>query len=398
MGADLVGYCRWFGNQVYEQFTGYDCFKSASALTYTTLFSIVPIMAVGYRTLAFLPEYDQVGDIVSNFIFRNFVPESSAIVQSQLADFSSRALQLVGPSSVILFVTSFLLLVTIEKSFNDIWQIHERRKGWSRLVNYWAVLTIGPPLLVASIVGSTYLLTFPLVTENAPLISQAMLAWLPIIAAIATFTVLFYAVPNTVVPFKHALAGGVMTAILFEIGKLGFRFMVTQVDIASVYGTFAAVPFFLMWLYMVWLLILAGGVFVRTLSLSQEVAETTPEPVVIKALRVLKILRDAHVDGEQVTEASINRAVPMTREEHEQIVAVLRQQRLLQTTEEDRWVLARSLRDVSLWSLHSHLPGAMVLENFEGVGGLESITERFLACAAFGHEQLDVSIEEVLAS
>ena len=398
MGADLVGYCRWFGNQVYEQFTGYDCFKSASALTYTTLFSIVPIMAVGYRTLAFLPEYDQVGDIVSNFIFRNFVPESSAIVQSQLADFSSRALQLAGPSSVILFVTSFLLLVTIEKSFNDIWQIHERRKGWSRLVNYWAVLTVGPPLLVASIVGSTYLLTFPLVAENAPLISQVMLAWLPIIAAIATFTVLFYAVPNTVVPFKHALVGGVMTAILFEIGKLGFRFMVTQVDIASVYGTFAAVPFFLMWLYVVWLLILAGGVFVRTLSLSQDVAEATPEPVVIKALRVLKILRDAHADGAQVTETSINRAVPMTREEHEQIVAVLRQQRLLQTTGEDRWVLARSLRDVSLWSLHSHLPSAIMLEDFEGVGGLESITERFLACASFGREQLDVSIEEVLAT
>jgi hypothetical protein len=88
----------------------------------------------------------------------------------------------------------------------------------------------------------------------------------------------------------------------------------------------------------------------------------------------------------------------MTREEHEQIVAVLRQQRLLQTTGEGRWVLARSLRDVSLWSLHSRLPGAMMLENFEDVGGLESITERFLACAAFGREQLDVSIEEVLAS
>jgi len=362
------------------------------------LFSIVPIMAVGYRTLAFLPEYDQVGNIVSNFIFRNFVPESSAIVQSQLADFSSRALQLAGPSSVILFVTSFLLLVTIEKSFNDIWQIHERRKGWSRLVNYWAVLTIGPPLLVASIVGSTYLLTFPLITENALLISQVLLAWLPFIAAIATFTVLFYAVPNTVVPFKHAVVGGVMTAILFEIGKFGFRFMVTQVDIASVYGTFAAVPFFLMWLYMVWLLILAGGVFVRTLSLSQDVAEATPEPLVIKGLRVLKILREAHVDGARVTEASINRAVPMTREEHERIVAVLRQERLLQTTGEDRWVLARSLRDVTLWSLYSHLPGSMMLEDFDGIEGLESIKERFRAYAAFGHEQLDVSIEEILAN
>ena len=398
MGADLIGYCRWFGDRVYEQFTSYDCFKSASALTYTTLFSIVPIMAVGYRTLAFLPEYDQVGDIVSNFIFRNFVPESSAIVQSQLADFSSRAMKLAGPSSVILFVTSFLLLVTIEKSFNDIWQIHERRKGWSRLVNYWAVLTIGPPLLVASIVGSTYLLTFPLVTENAPLISQVMLAWLPLIATIATFTMLFYAVPNTVVPFKHAIAGGVLTAILFEVGKLGFRLMVTQVDVATVYGTFAAVPFFLMWLYLVGLLILAGGVFVRTLSLSENIVEATPESIVIKCLRVLKMLRDAYVDGAQVTESMINRAVPMTREEHDRIVAVLRLERLLQTGGDDRWVLARSLRDVTLWSLYSHLSDTVPLEEFEDTDGLESIAERFRACAAFGHEQLDVSIEEVLAS
>ena len=398
MGADLVGYCRWFGRQVYEQFTGYDCFKSASALTYTTLFSIVPIMAVGYRTLAFLPEYDQVGDKVSNFIFRNFVPESSAIIQSQLADFSSRALQLAGPSSVILLVTSFLLLVTIEKSFNDIWQIRDRRKGWSRLVNYWAVLTVGPPLLVASIVGSTYLLTFPLVTENAPLISEVMLGWLPLVATIATFTALFYAVPNTVVPFKHAFVGGVLTAIFFQIGKLGFRFMVTQIDVTTVYGTFAAVPFFLMWLYTVWILILVGGIFVRTLSLSQDVVQATPEPLVIKCVRVLKLLRDANVDGSRVTEAVINRIVPMTREEREQIIAVLRQERLLQTTDEGRWLLARSLTEVSLMSLHSLLSGTMLLEDLNGIDGFESITDRLRACVVYGHEQLDVSLDEVLAS
>ena len=335
---------------------------------------------------------------MSNFIFRNFVPESSAIIQSQLADFSSRALQLAGPSSVILLVTSFLLLITIEKSFNDIWQIHERRKGWSRLVNYWAVLTVGPPLLVASIVGSTYLLTFPLVTENAPLISEVMLGWLPLVATIATFTALFYAVPNTGVPFKHAFAGGVLTAIFFEIGKLGFRFMVTQIDVTTVYGTFAAVPFFLMWLYTVWILILVGGIFVRTLSLPRDVVKATPEPLVIKCVRVLKLLRDAHVDGSSVTEGVITRSVPMTREERERIIAVLRQERLLQTTGEGRWVLARSLTEVTLMSLHSFLSGTMLLEDLNGIDGFESITDRLRACAVYGHEQLDVSLDEVLAS
>ena len=68
------------------------------------------------------------------------------------------------------------------------------------------------------------------------------------------------------------------------------------------------------------------------------------------------------------------------------------------TTGEDRWVLARSLRDVTLWSLYSHLPGSMMLEDFDGIEGLESIKERFRVYAAFGHEQLDVSIEEILAN
>ena len=174
--------------------------------------------------------------------------------------------------------------------------------------------------------------------------------------------------------------------------------MVTQIDVTTVYGTFAAVPFFLMWLYTVWILILVGGIFVRTLSLPRDVVKATPEPLVIKCVRVLKLLRDAHVDGSSVTEGVITRSVPMTREERARIIAVLRQERLLQTTDEGRWVLARSLTEVTLMSLHSFLSGTMLLEDLNGIDGFESITDRLRACAVYGHEQLDVSLDEVLAS
>ena len=88
----------------------------------------------------------------------------------------------------------------------------------------------------------------------------------------------------------------------------------------------------------------------------------------------------------------------MTREEREQIIAVLRQERLLQTTDEGRWLLARSLTEVSLMSLHSLLSGTMLLEDLNGIDGFESITDRLRACVVYGHEQLDVSLDEVLAS
>ena len=88
----------------------------------------------------------------------------------------------------------------------------------------------------------------------------------------------------------------------------------------------------------------------------------------------------------------------MTREERERIIAVLRQERLLQTTGEGRWVLARSLTEVTLMSLHSFLSGTMLLEDLNGIDGFESITDRLRACVVYGHEQLDVSLDEVLAS
>ena len=276
----------------------------------------------------------------------------------QLAEFSSRASDLQGPSFVILIVTSFILLITIEGAFNGIWQVAQPRKGLSRFLTYWGVLTVGPPLVIASLLATGYVWGLPFVAEidQEFALRDLLVAWLPELAAVATFTVLFYAIPNTFVPFKHALAGGVVTAIAFGAAKWGFSTAVARMDTAVIYGTFAAVPFFLMWLYLTWVLVLAGAIFVRTLSLSREVQEPTPEPLIIKCARVIRILHEAHLEGRKVTDGEINTAVQLTRDEHDQLIGVLREEGLLQTTEDERWMLGRNLKTVTLWSLHAKLP------------------------------------------
>src|SRR5690606_25678454 len=132
--------------------------------------------------------------------------------------------QLTGIGVAPLMVTAFLMLVSIEKSFNAIWRIRPPRRGLSSFLLYWAVLSVGRLLLGAGFVVSTYLTSLSFLTGDAMLASawKELLAWLPLMLSIAAFTLIFAAVPNTRVRFRHALAGGVLVALLFEGAKACF--------------------------------------------------------------------------------------------------------------------------------------------------------------------------------
>ncbi|TNF86302.1 MAG: YihY family inner membrane protein, partial [Gammaproteobacteria bacterium] len=136
---------RWFLEQLARQFMEFDCPSRAGALTYTTLFAVVPMMTVAYAMLSILPAYDGVAERVESFIFQNFVPASSEMVQEYLSDFSRRARGLSIIGFAFLFVTTFLLLLTIEGTFNAIWEVAEPRTGMQRLLVYWGVMSLGPP-------------------------------------------------------------------------------------------------------------------------------------------------------------------------------------------------------------------------------------------------------------
>lgn len=394
--TDLVRPVRWYLDQMVQQFFNHNCMSQAGALTYTTLFAVVPMMTVAYAMFSVLPEFESVGDRIREYTFENFVPDSSVMVQEKLVEFSERARKLTAVGFVVLFVTAFLMLVTIEKTFNTIWHVAEPRRGLQRFLVYWGVLSLGPPSIAGGMFISLYLMSLPLVSDfDAFGISNVLLGYMPIILTTAGFTVLYYAVPNTQVPLRHAFAGGLLTMGAFEVAKNLFSLVVSNSNIEPIYGTFAAVPLFLGWLYLVWVLILGGAIFVRTLSMSHEVEGETPEPLLVKCSRVLQLLYDAHMDGRSVSDIEISQEVRLNRSEHERVFDALQDLKILNQTEDERWLLGRNLKSLTLWDLYQQLPDGLDHHHLELVKDMDNVVEPLKSLVQFGSNQMSVSLDSV---
>jgi membrane protein len=396
--SEILDSAGWHLSQMKHQFLDHDCLSAAGALTYTTLFAVVPLMTVTLTFFSLLPEYAHLGEEVQNFIFENFVPGSSNVVQEKLAEFAGQARNLTTAGFAILFVTSFMMLVRIEMSFNTLWHVAEPRRGLQRFLLYWGVLSLGPAFVVGGMLSSLYLFGLPLVSDLDTFgIRETLLGYLPVILSVAGFTVLYYAVPNCHVPIRHALAGGVVTMIVFQVALVGFARMSIWFSYDAVYGAFAAVPVFLLWLYLFWVIVLCGAIFVRSLSLARGDIGVG-EPLMIKAARILRLLHDAHLAGEAITDREINETVRLSQSEHDRVFSVFADLKVLNLTDDERWVLGRSLKTISLWDLYQHLPDGLEVERLKDVKDLPRIVEPLIAITQFGSNEMSVSLDMVFAA
>lgn len=389
---------RWFAGELVRQFLHHQCLTSAAALTYTTLLALVPLMTVTYLVFSAFPELAVVRAAVEEFLLETFVPNASAALIGKLGEFSARATQLGIVSVATLAVFALLALMRIESAFNAIWGAPAPRAGMQRFLVYWAVLTVGPPLLVAALLATSYLYALPLVTDlDAWGARERLLNLAPDVAVVAIFALLYYAMPNTRVVFWHALLAGGLTAVLFGFAKWGFAAFVEGSTTALVYGAFAALPFFLVWVYLVWILALGGAVFARTLSLSPPAGRdggARESPLVLQCARALAVLRDAHARGEAVAASMLAQEAGLQGAAGERVLRLLTQERLAVATDDGRLTLGRSLRGVTLLDLHRGIPEALFAD---GVVGDGAAAARVRAAAASGERELNVSLEAVLA-
>ena len=391
-------YLRWFVRTLVRQFFEYRCMHSASALTFTTLLALVPVMTVTYVFLSAFPELSVLGKSVEAFVLDNFVPEAGAAVARQLAAFSAEAAELGVLSFAMVLLAAILALVNIEQVFNVIWRAPAPRAGLQRLLVYWGVLSFGPPLLIGALLATSYLYALPLVTDLDALgVREFLIATLPTLAITVTFAILYFAVPNTRVPLPHALLGGILTMLLFEAARWLFAEFVARSVTTVVYGTFAAVPFFLIWLYLVWTMILAGAVFVRTLSLPAERATDSREPRVLQCARVLATLHEAHLRGTSVSADAVIRKAGLHATDRQRIFDVLEREKFVQQTDKGLLTLGRSLATVTLWDLYRQLPEALDPGSLAPAPDIDAVVERLRAFAELGARELDVSLDRVLA-
>lgn len=241
----------------------------AAALTYTTLFALVPLLTVMYSVLSMIPALQESKGAIEDMLLGNLVPSSVDALMGYLYQFSEQARHLTTIGIILLMVTAFMMLRNIEDSFNQVWLLKKGRKGVSSFLLYWAVLSLGPLLLSAGLGVSSYIASLSLWKEDwVPSSGILLLATvLPYVTSFLAFTFIYWAVPNVKVPLKHAAIGGAVVSFLFQIGQQVFTEASTFFpSYQLIYGAFAAVPLFLLWLFLSWSVILLGSEIVFLLG------------------------------------------------------------------------------------------------------------------------------------
>lgn len=345
--------------------------RSAAALTYMSLFALVPLMTVMYAMVSAIPAFHGVGEQVQTFLFENLVPSTGAEVESYLSDFSRQAKNLTGVGIGFLMVTAVLMLRNIESAFNIIWRTRKNRNAISSFLLYWAVLSLGPIFIGLALGISTYLVSVKLLIEDYDVIGigSTLLRGTPFLLSMAAFSLIYAAVPNCRVPLKHALIGGVITATVFNAARGLFTSLVVGSSYTVIYGAFAAFPLFLLWIYLSWNIVLGGGIVVHSLSAFQG-SEASRRPILVKALTILQMFWAMQRSGGSISEMNLlhrggGQQRGLDSESWAQLRDVFLSHNILAIDERGRYMLARDLHQISLWQLKEWLHTEVSLEDLK---------------------------------
>ena len=252
----------YFLAAVGREFRADRCPQIAAALSYTSVLSIVPILTVIFTTLALVPAFRVWQIAIEQFIFANFVPASGDQLQSYIAAFVSKAAALQTLGFILLAVSVFSMMATIEQAFNEIWRVSKRRALVKRGLLYFAILSLAPCALTLGLVVTSYLVSLPLLRATLHMHAMAppLLRVLPVVASMLAFLASYKFIPNRPVRWAHAAIGSAVAAVIFEAAKRLFAVYLLHFPSQQViYGAFAVIPIFLLWIYLCWLIVLFGA-------------------------------------------------------------------------------------------------------------------------------------------
>lgn len=251
---------RWkwlkaFTKFVFSQFNDKKCSAMASELTLNNMLALVPLMTVAVSLMAVFPAFENLNSQVQELIFKNFLPEKGLAVQNYLNEYVNKSKNLSAIGFIFLIITSLLLMRSVDRSINTIWETPSKRKGISKWLAYWAMLTMAPILIAASLVASSSFAALPVFKT----IGSTLSIGLPFMLTILAFTVLYVITPYSRIAFSKALIAAFITAIFFEIAKYAFAIFVTKFSTYEViYGAITAIPLFFLWVYLSWMIVLLG--------------------------------------------------------------------------------------------------------------------------------------------
>ena len=361
--ATVIAFLRYFGYCI----ASVQSIQIATALAYTTLLSMVPLVAVVFSFLGALPGFGGFEDDIRNFVFNNFVPAFGETIDEYLNQFAGKAKQLTLTGVLFLLAIALMLMATIENAFNRIWKVGEKRRPATRFLIYWLLLTLGPILVGTGIASTSYFLSLPAVDTLGGWfeLKKRLLSLAPFLTTSIALTLLYMLVPNCHVPARYAAVGGISAAILFETVKFGFGYYVKTVPTyEAIYGALAVLPIFLIWIYLSWVVVLLGAQLTYSLSTFRSISRhSVPERNwdLIDVCLVLGHMWRVQREGRGLTLEELGESEPEVPMEH--IIEILDSLHdhhwVMEREDEGEWMLTRDLSEQQLLDLYYLLPGRL---------------------------------------
>jgi membrane protein len=277
---------------------------TASSLTFTTLISLVPLLTVMLAVFTAFPMFSTFQAGLEKYFLQSLVPPAIAKpVLGALTMFATKASRLGAAGLIALGFTAMALMLTIDRTLNAIWRVKKPRPIAQRVLIYWAAVTLGPLILGASLTLTSYA-----ISASSGMVQQMnggvsfSLSLVEFAALAAAMSALYHYVPHAPVAWRHAAAGGLFVAAGVEIARRSLGWYLTHMTTySSVYGAFATVPIFLLWIYLGWVIVLLGAViaaYAPSLKLNMVQHGRRPGQAFALALEIVRRLQRSREAGE----------------------------------------------------------------------------------------------------
>jgi len=355
---NFVQHVRRFVSLMVSQCIVDQCTKTAAALTFNTLLALVPLVAIGLLVLKSMAVYPDMVSQVQALLIEVFSPDISANIEKYLIAFANKASGLANLSIVIFFVTALLTLNTIDRTLNSIWHVKMQRGWLLTLVIYIGILLLAPLMIGISLVVTTYIISLPYLSDVLlpSGLQTRLVGLLPSVFAVVMFTLLYKTVPNVYVAWRHALAGGLIATLLIELAKKAFTLYLTWFPTYElVYGSIAAIPLLLLWIYVSWIVVLLGAQLAYVLGQERRIHQDQGPQLVI-AVQLLQILQSfpSGLTALQLQQRGDWNGVTML-----DALGRLRRAGIITRSYWGRWELLSDLSELTLYDLYFLMGGVL---------------------------------------
>ncbi|MDD2946374.1 YihY family inner membrane protein [Acinetobacter haemolyticus] len=345
---------------VVRRFEADRCRDQAASLTYTTLFAVVPMLTVFLVIISSIKALEPARQQLQQLIYSHFLPRTTIAFDKAFTAFTDKSSNLTVIGILFLFVTTVMMLSSIETVFNRIWRVKETRGGIIGFMRYWTIISLGPILLGSAFAISSTVASLNVLSNNFAgyEVDGEFILWgISFVLTILGFFILNWTIPNRSVPIKAALIAGTFSAVVFELLKNLFGIIMSNfTSYEIVYGAFAAIPIFLLWIFLSWNIVLLGVEISYALTAFNSGKEPKRHPVIM-LLDLMELFYKKQQSGESVSDEEALEV--LGRDEIGRwptYVVMLEKQNLVKRTDNDEYILARNLAQVDFWSFYKQLP------------------------------------------